>query len=77
MNQRTQITQTRVTDGLSIILFILFTFLKLTGLVTWSWWWVTSPLWLPLVFVLSLVILGVITLIIITFIEKLKEKTWS
>jgi hypothetical protein len=20
--------------------------LKLTGLVTWSWWWVLSPLWL-------------------------------
>ena len=77
MNQHTQMTQTRVTDGLSIILFILFTFLKLTGLVTWSWWWVTSPLWLPLVFILSLVILGVIALIIITFIEKFKEKIWS
>lgn len=23
--------------------------LKLTGLVAWSWWWITLPLWLPVV----------------------------
>lgn len=29
------------------ILFIAYTILKLTGVIDWSWWWITSPLWLP------------------------------
>ena len=28
------------------IVFILFLILKLTGSISWSWWWVTSPLWI-------------------------------
>jgi hypothetical protein len=28
-------------------LFLLFLILKLTHVIDWSWWWVTSPLWLP------------------------------
>ena len=32
---------------LLIILFAVFTALKMTGVVSWSWWWVTSPLWMP------------------------------
>jgi hypothetical protein len=27
------------------ILFLIFLVLKLTGTITWSWWWVTAPLW--------------------------------
>lgn len=30
------------------VLFVVFLVLKLTGNISWSWWWVTSPLWLPL-----------------------------
>lgn len=26
-------------------LFLLFLALKLTGVIAWSWWWVTAPLW--------------------------------
>jgi membrane protein implicated in regulation of membrane protease activity len=31
--------------GLLGALFLLFTCLKLTGHIDWSWWWVTAPLW--------------------------------
>jgi hypothetical protein len=31
--------------GLLGALFLLFTGLKLSGIITWSWWWVTAPLW--------------------------------
>lgn len=34
--------------GLSGALFLLFTYLKLTDQIDWSWGWVTSPLWIPL-----------------------------
>lgn len=31
--------------NLMIILFTVFVTLKMTGYITWSWWWVTAPLW--------------------------------
>lgn len=31
--------------GFLSLLALLFIALKLTGFVTWSWWWVTLPLW--------------------------------
>jgi hypothetical protein len=44
--------------GLSTIAFIV---LKLTGCITWSWWWVLAPSWVPPAFVLA--VLGVILLV--------------
>lgn len=29
------------------LLFLIFLTLKLTSVITWSWWWVTAPLWGP------------------------------
>lgn len=34
--------------GLGGALFITFLVLKLTGVIDWSWWWVTAPLWIGL-----------------------------
>lgn len=41
------------------LLTILFIGLKLTGYIDWSWWWVLSPLWIPLALV------GVLTVLIL------------
>ena len=27
------------------LMFLIFMTLKLTNFITWSWWWVTAPLW--------------------------------
>lgn len=36
-------------------MLIVFATLKLMGVVTWSWWWVTAPIWVPtLIAVLAL-----------------------
>lgn len=32
--------------GLGGVLLVLFITLKLLGKITWSWWWVLSPLWI-------------------------------
>lgn len=32
-------------------LFLVFLVLKLCGTIAWSWWWVTSPIWIPLLLV--------------------------
>lgn len=37
------------------LLFLVFLTLKLTGYITWSWWWVTAPLWGLPAFVLTVV----------------------
>jgi len=44
--------------GLTTILFLIFMTLKLAGFIDWSWWWVTSPLWIPFASVMVLVIIA-------------------
>lgn len=46
--------------GLGGALFILFLALKLTGVIGWSWLWITAPLWIPLAIIAAL--LGVIAI---------------
>jgi hypothetical protein len=51
--------------GFFQILFLIFVVLKLTGHITWSWWWITAPLWGPLVaFFIIIVILFIIAFIL-------------
>jgi hypothetical protein len=52
--------------GLTGVLFLVFLVLKLTGNIDWSWWWVTSPIWIPFVLVI-----GVLIVILLTFIVML------
>ena len=40
--------------GFGGLLAILFIGLKLGGVITWSWWWVLSPIWFPLVLVIGI-----------------------
>ena len=54
--------------GIGMVLFIVFLILKLTGTINWSWWWVTSPLWIPLAIAAVIIgVVGVIALIIERF----------
>jgi len=49
--------------GIGTVLFFIFLTLKLAGVgqvATWSWWWVTSPLWIPLVAVLGIAVIALI-----------------
>ena len=44
-------------------LFLVFLVLKLTGktvVATWSWWWVTAPLWGGLAIVLVILLIGLL-----------------
>ena len=59
--------------GIGTVLFLIFLTLKLAevGPVQhWSWWWVTSPLWIPLAAIVA--IMG-IALIIAVIAHKLKK----
>lgn len=41
--------------GLGTILAIVFTVLKLCGVINWSWWWVLLPVWGPVALVVVLI----------------------
>jgi hypothetical protein len=43
--------------------------LKLTGVVTWSWWWVLSPLWLD-----GLLLAAVICALLVLLVLNLRER---
>ena len=46
--------------GIGGVLFVVFLVLKLCGVIGWSWWWVTAPLWLPIALLLAVVVLVII-----------------
>jgi hypothetical protein len=47
--------------GFCSVLFLIFLVLKLTNTIDWSWWWVTSPLWIGSA--LSILILAIVIII--------------
>jgi hypothetical protein len=47
--------------GIGMILFLIFMTLKLTGHITWSWWWVALPLYGPIL--AAILIMGVALLV--------------
>lgn len=56
--------------GLSFttVLFFIFLILKLTNVITWSWWWVTCPLWIgPAAFVAVCLVLVLFLLFSVLF----------
>ena len=54
--------KTKITIGSSFLdmLAVAFIVLKLIHVINWSWWWVLSPLWIPLTIALLLVFLWAI-----------------
>jgi hypothetical protein len=46
--------------GFTGLLLILFIALKLTGHITWSWWWVLSPFWIPASLVIIILVVGAV-----------------
>jgi len=50
--------------GLCSSLTVAFVVLKLLGKISWSWWWVLAPSWIPLAVVLSIATLALVAVII-------------
>lgn len=56
---------------LGSLLQLLFIALKLTGHITWSWWWVLSPTWIPTAIT---VVLFSIWVLVVYIKKKKREK---
>jgi hypothetical protein len=46
--------------GISGLLFVAFVVLKLTNVIDWSWWWVTAPIWIPIIIAIPVLLVVVI-----------------
>ena len=72
INFTNQLRNMESNNGLPIgaIVFIVLLTLKLSGVIDWSWWLITLPLW----WWLPLIILIVIFAFVIVLFEKITEK---
>jgi membrane protein YdbS with pleckstrin-like domain len=57
-------------SSLAGTVFIVFLILKLVGVIDWSWWWVTSPLWISIAL---FVVVLLVTLMAVSLIKLLKK----
>lgn len=53
--------------GFCGFLTLIFITLKLTNNIDWSWWWVLSPLWIPVAIVLAVAVVVILLAIIAGF----------
>lgn len=67
MKQKTQ-TVVRGSSTTSLLL-VAFIVLKLTHVIDWSWWWVLSPLWIPLALIVALLLFSGVCIFIAKLIE--------
>ena len=69
----------RVSGGVSLptVVFIVFLILKLTNVIDWSWWWVTSPLWISFGLGLVALLIYAIVLLCIYVARKRELKRMS
>lgn len=42
--------------GCGTVSFLCFMILKYWGVITWSWWWITAPIWIPIAIIPAVVI---------------------
>lgn len=63
LNQNKMSQSKNISNGIGIgtVLFLIFLVLKLTNTINWSWWWVTSPIWIPIA--LFILLSGIMVLI--------------
>ena len=53
--------------GLLGLMFLIFMTLKLMCYITWSWWWVTAPLWVGFAIILTIILI----FLLIEFLKKI------
>ena len=60
--------------GIPTIVFIVFLILKLVGVIDWSWWWVTSPIWITFLFYVAIILIVFIILLVIHTISYIARR---
>ena len=61
----------QLTGVLNVIVFLAFFLAKIFDKIDWSWWWVFSPLWIPLA-----ILLGILAIVAIGYLLILGIDRW-
>lgn len=64
----------KIIRAILTLTLLTFIILKLTHIVSLSWWWVTSPIWLPFIIIFIPATLKLIVGLIKIFIEESKNE---
>jgi len=62
---------------LASVLTIVFVVLKLSGVITWSWWWVFSPMWISAALALFIVLLSAVLFSIFRLAKHLQANKYG
>ena len=62
---------------LSVIVFLAFFFAKIYDKIDWSWWWVFSPLWIPLALCIGLAAIGAIIYLFVMLFVIIIDLSWK
>ena len=63
--------------GPAFLLFLVFLVLKLCKVITWSWWWVTAPLWIPACLVVAIIVIALVIYGFGKLFEKIGDARWE
>lgn len=77
MSEVEETKTTKVTiggEGFLVLLFLLFLGLKLGNVISWSWWWVFAPLWIPLALGVLVLLLTALVVVVEGFIKGKSKK---
>lgn len=71
-----QETTVRVNGGIGFVglLTIAFIVLKLMGVITWSWLWVLSPIWITIAIYLLIILVPLIFFGILHIVGKIRRR---
>lgn len=59
---------------LSVVVFIVLLTLKLSGVIDWSWWWITLPLWWLIPVIVIVIIIALIAVLFGELVRMIKEE---
>ena len=76
MSDRNYVTVKAKLGGFTTLLAIAFIVLKLCNVITWSWLWVLSPLWIPIaITILSLLFFLILYIVLYIVLDNDTRRT--
>lgn len=74
MSDRVVVQNNQPGIGLLGAVFLVFLTLKLIGVITWSWWWVTAPLWGGLALALVIIVVTLLVTVLLDWRNNRRRK---
>lgn len=62
-----------VSGGLGVFLTIIFVILQIAGVIDWEWYWIISPLWIPIAILIGFMLVSLAMALAIGIIILISE----